>query len=178
MRKIIITYGLISGTIVAALMFATMSLYKTNILSHSNGEVIGYTTMVIALSLVFFGVRSCRDNYFNGVLTFGQGLKIGLLISLISALMYALAWEVCYNTFMSGFAEEMANNYLDEIKASGKSAADINAAVAQMESFKVWYKNPVLRFGMTLLEILPVGIVISLISAALLRKKGSVQSIA
>lgn len=175
MRKTIITYGLIAGAIVAGMMFATVPLWKRGTVTANNGELLGYTTMIIALSLVFFGIKSCRDNYFKDSMSFGQCVKIGLLITLIAAVMYALAWEVCYNTMMSDFTENMAKHRLEEMKADGKSAAEIAAVSAQMESFTEWYKNPILRFGATLLEILPVGIIITLISAAFLRKRSSIQ---
>ena len=178
MRKIILTYGLISGSIVAGMMFAAMPLLNSSNIDNGKGEVIGYTTMVIALSLVFFGIRSCRDNYFKGTISFGQSIKIGLLITLIASVMYALAWEVCYHTFMSDFAEKMASHRIEEMKASGKSAAEIASFSAEMDSFTEWYQNPILRFGMTLLEILPVGFIITFISAAFLRKRSSVQTVA
>ncbi|MEP6735395.1 MAG: DUF4199 domain-containing protein [Chryseolinea sp.] len=175
MRRAIITYGMIAGAIVAGMMFATVPLWKSGTVTSSNGELLGYTTMIIALSLVFFGIKSCRDNYFKGSISFGQCVKIGMLITLIASVMYALAWEVCYNTVMSDFTENMADHRLEEMKAAGKNAAEIADVSAQMESFKEWYKNPVLRFGVTLLEILPVGIVITLISAAFLRKRSLIQ---
>ena len=178
MRKTIITYGLIAGAIVASLMFATVPLWKSGAATGGNGELIGYTTMIIALSLIFFGIKSCRDNYFKESMSFGQCVKIGMLITLIAAVMYALAWEVCFNTIMPDFIESMASHRLEEMKANGKSTAEIAVVSAQMESFKEWYKNPLLRFGATLLEILPVGVVITLISAVFLRKRSSMQPVA
>jgi hypothetical protein len=111
-------------------------------------------------------------------MSFGQCVRIGMMITLIAAVMYGLAWEVCYNTVMPDFIENMAKHRLEEMKAHGKSSAEIAAVSEQMENFKQWYKNPVLRFGATLLEILPVGVIITLISAALLRKRSSIQSVA
>jgi hypothetical protein len=171
MRKIIITYGLISGAIVAGLMFATMPFWKSGVLNFNNGEAVGYTTMVIALSLIFFGIKSCRDNFYQGTITFGQGVKVGLLITLIAAVMYALAWEVCYNTVATDFVDKMSEHYISEAKTKAASPAEVEAAIAEMESFKQWYSNPFLRFGITLTEILPVGVIITLISSMLLRNK-------
>src|SRR4051812_21595851 len=98
MKKIVIIYGLIAGAIVGTMLIITMPLYESGTLNFDNGELLGYTTMVVALSMVFFGVKSYRDNYSGGTITFGQGAKVGLLITLIASLIYAMSWEVSYNT--------------------------------------------------------------------------------
>lgn len=170
MKKIILTYGLIAGAIVAAIMFATMPLWKNGTINFDNGELVGYTTMVIALSMIFFGVKSYRDNYSKGFISFWQGIKIGILITLIASIMYALAWEICYHTVASDFTEKMTQHYLEKAKSEATNEAEIQKAVQEMESFKEWYKNPLLRFGITLMEIFPVGVIITVLSAALLRK--------
>jgi hypothetical protein len=171
MRKIILTYGLIAGAIVAGLMFASMPFWKSGALNFDNGEIVGYTTMVISLSMVFFGIKSCRDFHFNGSISFWQAVKVGMLITLIASVVYALAWEISYHTVASDFTEKMTQHYLEKMKSEAKNETEVNAAIEQMENFKEWYKNPILRFGITITEILPVGIIITLLSALLLRKK-------
>jgi len=171
MRKIILTYGLIAGAIVSGLMFASMLFWKRGTLNFDNGEIVGYTTMVISLSMVFFGVKSCRDHHFNGAISFWQATKVGIFITLIASVAYALAWEISYHTVASDFIEKMSAHYLEKMKSENRNEAELKAAMEQMESFKEWYKNPVLRFGVTLTEILPVRLIITLLSALLLRKK-------
>lgn len=171
MRKIIWTYGLIAGAIVAGLMFASMPFWKSGAVNFDNGEIVGYTTMVISLSMVFFGVKSCRDYYFNGSISFWQGMKVGIFITLIASVMYALAWEISYHMVASDFTEKMWQHYLEKMKSETSNEMELKAAIEQIESLKEWYKNPVFRFGMTVAEILPVGIIITLISSLLLRKK-------
>ena len=171
MKKVILTYGLISGSIVAGLMLATIPMWENGIVDFKNGEVIGYTTMVISLSLVFFGIKSCRDNHYNGVISFWKAFKVGIMISLIASVMYALAWEVSYGFFAKDFMAKMSAHRLETLKSEGRSDAEIQEATAKMETFVEWYKNPLIRFPMTLMEILPVGFIITLISSAILRKK-------
>lgn len=171
MRKIIWTYGLISGAIVSGLMFATMPFWKSGRVNFDNGELVGYTTMVISLSMVFFGIKSCRDYHFNGSISFWQAAKVGIFITLIASVMYALAWEISYHTVASDFMEKMWQHYLEKMKSESSNEMELKAAIEQMENFKEWYKNPILRFGITVTEILPVGIIITLISSLLLRKK-------
>lgn len=171
MKKIILIYGLIAGAIVGGLMLLTMPLWETGVLNFDNGQLVGYTTMVIALSMVFFGIKSYRDNHAKGVITFGKGFKIGILITLIAAVMYGLAWEISYSRMGDEFIQKMTEHYFQEMKQDGATEQELNEAKEQWATFSEMYKNPIIRFGATLTEILPVGLIITLISAALLRKK-------
>ncbi len=171
MKKIILIYGLIAGTIVATMMLITMPMFDSGTLPMDKGELIGYTTMVIALSMIFFGIKSFRDNHSDGVVTFWKGCQIGLLITLIAAVMYGLAWEITYSRIGESFTAKMTDQYYKELEADGASEAEIEKAKEQWASFSELYKNPLIRFGVTITEILPVGIVLTLLSAGLLRKK-------
>ena len=171
MKRIIVTYGIISGIIVAVLMFLTMPLWDSGVVNFGNGMVVGYTTMVIALSLIFFAIRSYRDNVNGGAITFWKGMQIGLVITLIASVMYALAWEVCYNTVASDFIDHMNEYRLKELTEAGGSAEEVEKMKTEMAEFEVMYSNPVIRFAFSMLEIFPVGLIISLISSGLLRKR-------
>ncbi|NOT77275.1 MAG: DUF4199 domain-containing protein [Cyclobacteriaceae bacterium] len=170
MKKIILIYGLISGAIVSAMMFATIGMVEKGE-TMKNGEIIGYTTMIIASSLIFFGIKSYRDNHLNGIITFLNAARIGILIALIGALMYALSWEVIYSRTGEEFTKVMMEKRFEEIEKSGASPKEIEETKKQWESFGEMYKNPLIRFGITLMEILPVGIIFTLLSAALLKQK-------
>ena len=139
-----------------------------------NGEVIGYSTMVIALSMVFFGIKSYRDNYQNGAITFTKGLQVGIMITLIASLMYAFSWELYYQNQpedQPSFMESYVEFSINKMKTDGASEAEVNQAIQEMNNMAEMYENPFVRFGFTLAEILPVGIIITLLSAALLRKE-------
>ena len=171
MRKIVWTYGLIAGVIVSVMILGSVPLWNRDILNFGNSEIVGYTTIVLALSMIFFGIKSCRDYHFGGSITFWQGVRIGLLITLIASVMYFVAWEVSYNLLDPDFREKLWQYYTEKAKSEGQTDAEINSAVQQIETWKEWYGNPILRFLLTLMEIVPVGIVITLISSAILRKK-------
>ena len=171
MQKIVLTYGLIAGAIVSVMILGSVPLWNRGILNFSNSEVVGYTTIVIALSMIFFGIKSCRDYHFKGSITFWQGVKIGLMITLIGSLMYVLAWQVSFNFLPPDFTDRMWQHFIDKAKSSADNEAELNAALQQIETWKESYKNPFWRFGLTLMEIVPVGILITLVSAAILRKK-------
>ena len=171
MKRIIVIYGLIAGGILAAVMVTTMPLYMNGTLNFDNGELTGYSTMVIALSLVFFGIKSYRDKHSKGIISFGKAFKVGILITLIAAIMYAMAWEVCYSQMSDEFTKQMTTRYFEKLKKNGASDAELEKAKVEWASFGEMYKNPVVRFGVTLMEVSPVGIIITLLSAGLLRKK-------
>jgi len=170
MKKVVITFGLISGAIAATLMWVLMTFVKTGAINFDNGMFFGYATMIIALSLVFFGVKSYRDNH-GGRITFFKGLQVGILISLISAVCYAASWEIYYPSVGDEFMQKYTAYYLDKMKKDGASDAEIERARVEGAEFTEMYRKFYIRFGMTLMEILPVGIIVTLISAGLLRKR-------
>ena len=174
MRKVVLTFGLIAGAIISIFLIVAMALWEQGILTFDSSEFIGYASMIIALSMVFFGIKSYRDNYQNGVIKFLRGLQVGILISLVASLMYAAVWEVYYQTnreVRAGFMDKYVDHCINKMKNEGASQAEVDQKVKEMTDMKEMYKNPLIRFGMTLFEIFPVGVLITLISAAILRRK-------
>ena len=170
MKKIVITYGIIAGLITGGLMLATMPLFVKGTVEIDHGLWIGYTGIVIALSLVFFGIKSFRDNYAGGKITFGKGFLIGLGITFVASLFYVAAWEITFARSGEWFMQQWSTGELNKLKSSGATEAELQTAIQKWDEFVLLYQNPLVRFGMTLMEIFPVGILISLLSAALLRK--------
>ena len=168
MKKIIVTYGLISGSIIVILSLGTFLFWQDA--QHYNNQWLGYLVMIVALSLIFFGVKSYRDNQLGGVIKFKNALWVGLGISLVSSVLYTASWEVYFQTSDSDFMEGYATAYINDLEEKGATELEIAAARAEMEKWTDLYKNPLLRIPITFAEIIPVGIIISLISAGLLRK--------
>lgn len=172
MKKIILIYGLIASAIVGGMSLITMPMYKNGTLNFENGELLGYSTMVVALTMVFFGIKSYRDNYAKGVISFGKGFKVGILITLVACTIYALSWEVSYNSIGEEFMQKSEENYFAKMKENGATEVEMAEAKKEYENFGEIYKNPFFRFVFTaLVEMFPVGLVITLVSAGLLRKK-------
>lgn len=174
MRKIVLIYGALSGFIMACLTVVSMSLLEKGIMSFDYSEVIGYSSMIIVLSLIFFGIKSYRDNYQNGTISFGKGVQIGMLIAAIATVMYASGWEVYYRN-SPGVEETFMDKYTElriaKLKHEGATQEEIDKTLKELTEMKEMYKNPLIRFGITMTEILPVGVIIALISAAILRRK-------
>jgi Protein of unknown function (DUF4199) len=174
MRKVTIVFGLIAGITVTIFSFTIMALCLKDLISLEKSDYIGYGSMIIALSMIFFGIKSYRDNYRNGVIGFGKGIQVGLLITLVASLIYAVAGEIHYQINPEADAavmEKYTNFQIEKIRAEGAQLARIDAKVKEMADFKEMNKNPVIRFGITLAIILPVGIAITLFSAAILRRR-------
>ena len=169
MKRIVLTFGLISGAIMSVLMLSTVPFMHK--IGFNRGMVLGYTTMVLAFLLVFFGIRSYRENVGNGYISFGRALGVGLLIMLITCAFYVITWEFVYFNFMPDFAEKYGAFMLDNMRAAGASAQEIAAKAEEMKRFKVLYDNIFFNVTMTFLEPLPVGLIMTFVSAAILRKR-------
>jgi hypothetical protein len=170
MTRIVLIFGLISGAIAAGLMWLLIAVQNGGLVDIEHGMTLGYATMIIALSLVFFGIKSYRDNH-GGHITFLKGLQVGILISLVCAVCYAGSWELYYRGSGQEFLQKYTAHYIDQMKNSGSSDAEVAKTEAEMAKFSEMYKNFFVRFGFTLIEILPVGIIVTLISALLLRRR-------
>ncbi|HQW00499.1 MAG TPA: DUF4199 domain-containing protein [Bacteroidia bacterium] len=173
MKKNIVIYGLIAGAIVSILMLSTV-----NYLSHCEGNVnydtsmlIGYASMLIAFSLVFVGIRNYRDKFNEGIISFGKAFKIGTMIVLIASTIYVIAWLIDYFFFIPDFMDKYATHMLDELKASGASQLEIDKQAEEIARFGKMYKNPLFNAMMTYMEILPVGLIVTLISSLILKRK-------
>ena len=169
MKKTVLTFGLISGAISAAMMLVTLPFVDK--IGFEKGEILGYTVMVLSALMVFFGVRSYRENAAGGRLTFGRGFAVGILITLISSACYVATWEIVYYKMMPDFADKYAAHMVERAKASGASQQKIDESLRQAKQFKQMYDNPAINVGITFMEVFPVGLVVTLVSAGILRKK-------
>lgn len=167
MGRIIVVYGVIAGVTVALLMRASMMLFPEG---GSLGMVAGFSSMIIALSFVFIGVKRYRDEELGGVIRFGKALAVGFGIAAIATCFYVAAWELYLYFTDYTFMEEFSRIALENAQKEGKSAAEIAALAKELDGFKDLYANPFSRMALTATEISPIAIVMPIISAALLRK--------
>jgi hypothetical protein len=174
MRKVILTFGLLAGGIMCCLGVVIMTLCENGTLDFGSSELVGYSSMIIALSMIFFGIKSYRDNHQNGAITFVKSLKVGGLITLVASLIYVVGWEIYYQTnptIKETFGQKYTDYYIGKMKEDGATPDEIAQKTVEMNRMMQMYENPLIRAGITLTEIAPVGIVVTLISAAILRKR-------
>ena len=167
MKKNTIIYGLIAGIVVSILML----LSANNITDFDTSLVVGYASMLIAFSLVFVGIRNYRDKYNEGVVSFGKAFTIGIMIVLIASSIYVIAWHIAYFYFEPDYLEKFSAKMIDKLKAGGASQIEIDNKIKEMASFAIMYKNPFFNAMMTYVEILPVGLIVTLISSLILKRK-------
>jgi hypothetical protein len=168
MKKIVLTFGLISGAIFALMMFVTQPLVGR--VSFDKLEIVGYTTIVVAFLMVFFGIRSYRETVGGGKISFGRAFKVGILITLISSACYVLAWQIVYYKLAPDFVDKYGDYMIEKTRASGATPEEIETQRQRMQTFKEWYKNPLINVALTLMEPLPIGVLITLISSLILRR--------
>jgi Protein of unknown function (DUF4199) len=175
MKKTILTFGLISGVISSVLMCSTVPFLRDS--EHgSKGLLIGYTAIVLSFLLVFFGIRSYRDNLANGAITFGRAFTIGICITLISCVFYVVTWQIVYFNFLHGFMDSYWAAQIQKAQSTPGTAAAIQAKIAAIRHSQQLYENPFVNALYTFIEPFPVGLLITLVSAAILRRKPKSQT--
>ncbi|HEV2719047.1 MAG TPA: DUF4199 domain-containing protein [Thermoanaerobaculia bacterium] len=171
MKRTVLIFGLISGAISSAMMFLTLPLINRGTINFDNGEVIGYTAIFLSFLLVFFGIRSYRENH-GGVITFGRAFAVGILITLISCVFYVASWEVIYfGNLMPGHLEKYAAHMATKMRAQGATEAAIAEKTKQLQELRKLYDNPLMNAAFTMIEPFPVGLIVTLVSAGILRKR-------
>ena len=167
MSRIILKFGLAAGLIVAIPMCLLVANAEPG--SAATSHFVGYLIMLLALSLIFFAVKRIRDQELGGVIRFVPALLVGLGISAVAGVIYVVAWEITLALTDFAFIDAYANAAIEAARAKGGSPGEIEAVVGQMAEFREQYSNPLFRMPVTFIEIFPVGVLVSLISAALLR---------
>ncbi len=166
MGRIIGIYGVLGGIVVAVGMWAGITFLHDH---GTTGMIAGYLTMLVALSMVFIGVKQYRDTVLGGVIRFPTALGVGLGIAVVASLFYVATWEIYMYQTNYTFMDEYVGQAIADMKAKGTATAELAKFTADMEVFKIQYANPLFRMAMTFSEIAPVALLVSLISAALLR---------
>jgi len=171
MKKTILVFGLLAGVVVSGLMGLTVLLAKGNPSHFEWGMVVGYASMLLAFTLIFFALRDYRDRHRAGRLTFGEGLRIGLGIAVIASLCYTVTWAALYITVLPEYPREYTKYLIDKMRAEGKPDVEITAAQADLARMFADYDTWPVLLGYTFLEIFPVGLLVTLVCALVLKRK-------
>lgn len=165
MKKVVLTFGLLSGLIPITVMILGM-LFGSG---HGSGALIlGWTVIILSSVFIFFGIKSYRDNYNNGVITFGKAFQVGIVITLISALMYTLVWEIMYFGYMNDMMDGYFTAQAEQLKASGASQEELQASLDMAIKYKT---NPLYNAMFTILEPTTVTIPMTLIASLVMKRK-------
>lgn len=179
MKKNVIVFGLISGLIVS--VWAVVGVAWCYSSSNFEGNMLlGYASMILAFSLVFVGVKNYRDKYNGGIISFGKAFQIGLYITFVASTLYVLVWLIDYYVFIPDFMDKYSAHIISKAQNSGASATEIAAKTKEINTMKEMYSTPLMVVLLTYMEIFPVGLIISIITALILKRKpnnGSVVAI-
>jgi len=173
MKKTIIICGSIAGLIVTSMMLASISgcITGSDFEGTTGSMLLGYSSMVIAFSFIFVGVKNYRDKYNSGTITFGKSLKIGLLITLVASTIYVIVWQIDYYFFIPDFYEKYSAQIIRDLKVHGATPAQIQQQMAANKTNGEMYRNPLFNAMFTYLEIIPVGLIMSFLAAVILKRK-------
>jgi hypothetical protein len=176
MKKTVLTFGLIAGAIVS--LFMMLALVFKDAIGFDRGEIVGYTSMVVAFLFIYVGVRTYRDNVAGGTISFGRGVAVGALIAVLASLCYVATWEVIYYKFAPDYLEKYREHVISKARTDGEGEAAIAEKTAKMDRLVEMYKNPAVNAAFTFLEPMPVALVVVLVSAGVLsRRKKSDQGV-
>ncbi len=165
MKKNILIYGLIIGITLCINMITHVNMMYGDT-NYKGNDVVGYTTMVVLFSLIYFGVRNYRNKNLDGFISYGKAFKIGALIALVGSILYVVVSMFYYYLFVPDFID-VYTSYILESTAQ----ADLQAKTEEMANFKEMSKNPLFVILITYFEVLPIGLVVALTSALILKKK-------
>jgi len=171
MKKTVLIFGLTAGIIVSVWLSVSMFIFSGDYENMELNMAIGFLGMLIAFAFIFVGIKNYRDKMNNGIVSFGKAFAIGFFIALIASLFYVATWAVVYNNFMPDFMEKYSAQMIEQYQSQNLPAAELQAKVDEIKAAAEDYKNPVYFTMWTLMEILPLGIIVSLIAALVLKRK-------
>jgi hypothetical protein len=172
MKKVVLTFGLLSGLIPITVMILGMIFGS----GHGTGALIlGWTVIILSSVFIFFGIKSYRDNYNDGVISFGKAFQVGILITLISAVLYVLVWEVMYFNFMHDMMDGYFAAQAEQLKASGASQAELDGAMEMAKNYK---SNPLYNAAFTILEPTTITVPMTLIASLIMKRKTKKEAVA
>lgn len=177
MKKNVLVFGLLYGLIVTAFMiYSSVNCYYNA--NFKSNEVVGYAGMLIAASFIYIGIKNYRDKFNNGAITFGKAFKIGLLITLVASTFYVLVWVIEYYVFLPDWMDKYCTHLITEAKAAGDNQVKMEKTNELVDTYKKIYSNPFYVVLATYVEVLPIGLIVSLICALILKRKSKTGRLA
>lgn len=170
MKKTALVFGLINGILICSMMIYSTAACCKNPETKGN-DVLGYASMLVAAAFIFIGIKHFRDKYQDGFISFSKAFQVGLLITLIASTMYVVVWLIDYYVFIPEFMDKYSEHVLFRAKSAGATPAELAEKAKEMAEFKEMYKNPLFVVLITFVEVLPIGLIVALISAAVLKRK-------
>jgi hypothetical protein len=169
MKKIVITYGLISAAISAIMWTCIALLMRSGNFDH--GMIVGYTSMLLSIFVIYFAMKTYRDNVAGGTIKFGKALLIGLYISIIFAVCYVITWMILRQTLLPDFVDNYIAYEKKGLQQAGLSPEAMSKKLAEIDQMRSMFANPWMEALMVFTEPWPVAILVTLVSAFIVSRK-------
>ena len=169
MKKTVIRFGLYA--LISGFVFFGLPFFLGMGVDYDYGELIGYTSIVLSLLFVFFGIRYYRDKENNGKISIGKALALGMLIALFSAIGVAIMDYVYTTQINPDFAADYSEYYLNKLQESGISAEEFKTQSAAFKQQMKDYGGPSAMAFLMFCTVLIIGFIISLVSGLILQRK-------
>ena len=172
MKRTVLVFGIIAGIILSVVIVVSVPFMRNMTAeSAATNMFVGYAVQLLTFSLIFFAVKQYRDKHNDGLISFGKAFRIGLWISLIGAAFYVITWAIVYHTMIPDFMDIWGASEIERATKNGASAQEIADIRQQVADGKEMYSKWWGFIGFTLFEILPTGLLVSVISALILKRK-------
>ena len=172
MKKQLLIFGVLAGVINMIGWVLNHWLFS-NSTDVTDGELVGYIAMILSFTMIYFGVKKHRDQLGEGAFTFRQGLTNGLIIVLVSSTLYVIGWEIYQPNFIPDFYDQYYSQSLEDMRIAGATESELQIKQDEIDSWKASFENPFIRIPLTFMEIFPIGLIIALFCALILRRKPS-----
>ena len=169
MKKIVLTFGVIAGAVLSVMLVLQMAFKDA--IGFDRGLIVGYTSMVLAFMLIYFGVRSYRDNVAGGTVGFGRAFAVGIMIGVIASVIQVMTWMVIHERMAPDYLAKYQTHVLAEARRDGESEEAIAKKKAELDEFEASYRNPLFKAAFTFIEPFPVALIMALISAGVLSRQ-------
>ncbi|HMP98823.1 MAG TPA: DUF4199 domain-containing protein [Cyclobacteriaceae bacterium] len=166
MKKNVLIYGLVLGLVLCIPWLIMVNMLYSNPDFKSN-DLLGYAILLVIYSLLFIGIRNYRNKESGGIISFGKAFKVGAYITLVAASVYVMLWLFFYYLFVPDFMEVFTQHMLYQCTTE----AELADKTKEMETYSKMYENPLFVILLTYAEVIPIGLVVSLVSALILKKK-------
>ena len=172
MKRTALRYGLYSAIILTGLMSLSLFLSPRLGLNYDDREVVGYLSIFLSMIFIFLGIRYYR-NQNNGYLSFGQGLKLGVLMALLPAVLFGL-FNMIYGLVNPHFFQDYANYYIEDMRRT-MPAKEFEVEKAAFLKKMDFLRPPLMQFLVMAITVFVIGFIVAIISSLALQRKPQVN---
>ena len=132
-------------------------------------EIIGYTGFILSALVIVLGIKVYRDRIAGGKISYRKGFTVGIGITAVAALVVGIYTFVHIAWMDPDFGESYIEWQIEEMKSEGIAAAELEREVVALREKQEMLGSPFMQAIVMYATILVIGLLITLISAAILK---------